>query len=114
MEREREQWGFTHGKSTTGALLDTTDQWFRELDDICTVFFDYSKAFDIVHTESCCKSVKTHHGLQTISLLNISVLLVHPQTSYTHVIWGAIVPCPWIFIVYIDDISGIFIYLMAA
>ena len=23
------QWGFTQGKSTTGALLDTTDQWHR-------------------------------------------------------------------------------------
>ena len=24
-----QQWGFTKGKSTTGALLDATDQWFR-------------------------------------------------------------------------------------
>jgi len=46
-----QQWGFTCGKSTTGALLDATDQWFRELEqghDICTVFFDYSKAFDTI------------------------------------------------------------------
>ena len=36
------QWGFTQGKSTTGALLDATDQWHRQLDlglDICCVFF---------------------------------------------------------------------------
>ena len=26
------QWGFTRGKSTTGALLDVTDQWHRQLD----------------------------------------------------------------------------------
>ena len=45
------QWGFTKGKSTTGALLAATDQWHQMLDDgleICTVFFDYSKAFDSV------------------------------------------------------------------
>ena len=46
-----QQWGFTHGKSTTGALLATTDNWHRLLDtglDICAVFFDFSKAFDTV------------------------------------------------------------------
>ena len=43
--------GVTCGKSTTGALLDATNQWFRELEqghDICTVFFDYSIAFDTI------------------------------------------------------------------
>ena len=32
----------TGGKSTAGALLDATDQWFRELEqghDVCTIFF---------------------------------------------------------------------------
>ena len=46
-----QQWGFTRGKSTTGALLDVTDHWHKELEqshDICSVFFDYSKAFDSV------------------------------------------------------------------
>ena len=46
-----QQWGFTHGKSTTGALLAATDNWHRLLDsglDICTVFFDFSKVFDTV------------------------------------------------------------------
>ena len=46
-----QQWGFTHGKSTTGALLDVTDHWHKELElshDICSVFFDYSKAFNSV------------------------------------------------------------------
>ena len=45
------QWGFTKGKSTTGALLAATDQWHQMLDaglEICTFFFDYSKAFDTV------------------------------------------------------------------
>ena len=45
------QWGFTSRKSTTGALLAATDHWHQLLDsgsEICTVFFDYSKAFDSV------------------------------------------------------------------
>jgi len=55
------QWGFTCGKSTTGALLDATDQWFRELEqghDICTVFFDYSKAFDTIPHRPLLQSFK--------------------------------------------------------
>ena len=50
------QWGFTQGKSTTGALMDATDQWHRQLDlglDICCVFFDYLIQFP---TDPCCKS----------------------------------------------------------
>jgi len=46
-----QQWGFSRGKSATGALLAATDQWHQWLDsgtDICTVFFDYRKAFDSV------------------------------------------------------------------
>ena len=46
-----QQWGFTQGKSTIGALLAATDHWHNALDsglEICTVFFDYSKAFDTV------------------------------------------------------------------
>ena len=46
-----QQWGFTQGKSTIGALLAATDHWHNLLDsglEICTVFFDYSKAFDTV------------------------------------------------------------------
>ena len=38
-------------KSTTGALALAVDQWHRQLEecnDICTVFFDYQKAFDTV------------------------------------------------------------------
>ena len=45
------QWGFTSGKSTTGALLAATDHWHQALDsgkEVCTVCFDYSKAFDSV------------------------------------------------------------------
>ena len=43
------QWGFRAGRSTISALLSTVTHWFEILDagmDICTVFFDYRKAFD--------------------------------------------------------------------
>ena len=45
------QWGFTRGKSTVGALLTAVDSWHQQLDsriDICAVFFDLRKAFDSV------------------------------------------------------------------
>jgi len=46
-----QQWGFTKGKSTTGALLTATDSWHKALEegsDVCAVFLDLSKAFDKV------------------------------------------------------------------
>ena len=45
------QWGFTRGKSTVGALLTAVDSWHQQLDsriDICAVFYDLRKAFDSV------------------------------------------------------------------
>ena len=45
------QWGFYKEKSTAGALALAFDQWRRHLEesnDICTMFFDYRKAFDTV------------------------------------------------------------------
>ena len=45
-----QQWGFTPGKSTTGALLAATNHWFNLLDqgyDICAVFFDYSNSVQL-------------------------------------------------------------------
>ena len=50
------QWGFTHGKSTVGALLTAVDSWHQQLDsriDICAVFFDLCKAFDSVPAAEC-------------------------------------------------------------
>ena len=46
-----QQWGFQKLKSTTAALLSSTNEWFKSLDrkeDVVCVFFDYKKAFDSV------------------------------------------------------------------
>ena len=45
------QWGFTKGKSATGALLTAMNSWHQALEagaDVCAVFLDLSKAFDEV------------------------------------------------------------------
>ena len=45
------QCGFRAGRSITSALLSTTSHWFELIEagkDICAVFFDYHKAFDLV------------------------------------------------------------------
>ena len=53
------QWGFTRSKSTTGALLDATDQWHRQLDlglDICCVFLITARLLTQFLTDPCCIS----------------------------------------------------------
>ena len=45
------QWDFLSGKSTTTALLATTDEWHKHLEagvEIRVVFLDLQKAFDSV------------------------------------------------------------------
>jgi len=45
------QWGFMSGRSTVSALIRVLDDWHRASDqgnEVCVVFFDVSKAFDIV------------------------------------------------------------------
>jgi hypothetical protein len=57
-----QQWGFTQGKLTIGALLAATDHWHSLLDsglEICTVFFDYiAKLLTQFHADVCFKSWK--------------------------------------------------------
>ena len=43
------QWGFSQGKSTVGALSTVVNNWHQSLEakmNVCTVFFDLKKAFD--------------------------------------------------------------------
>ena len=77
-----QQWRFTHGMSTTGALMDATDHCFRELEqghDICTVFFDYSKAFDSVPHRLLLQKLKNHGVHQQILRWLAHYLSSHTQ-----------------------------------
>ena len=103
-----QQWGFTHGKFTTGALLTATDNWHRLLDsglDICAVFFDFSKAFDTVPHWPLLQKLKdlnVHlHILKcmvnSLSTLQTSVCLCKRLLIW-HLacwLWSSSRLCPW-------------------
>ena len=70
------QWGFTSGKSTTSALVTFTHDCQEALDcgnEVCSVFFDLSKAFDTVPHQQL---------LSKLSELHINPFLVHWVSNY--------------------------------
>ena len=73
-----QQWGFTPGRSTTGAILSAMHDWHEHLDkgaDVQSIFFDLQKAFDSVP-----------HGplIDKLISLNVPTALVSWISSYLY------------------------------
>ena len=80
------QWGFTKGKSTTGALFTAVENWHSGLEsgnDVCAVFFDFKMAFDTVSHNLLLKKLSAL-GLDSYLLKWIASYLTH-RSQYVDV-----------------------------